>query len=259
MNSPLSIVIVCYNSEAFVERSINSALHSPHNVVLIDDGSEDGTLNILKKYTESRQVRLLLNKHHEGLGVCLNRAILSSKSPYIAVQADRDISPPERFELQMEAIEENTSVGLVASHAAKIDDHDRITGHISYPPDSASELYACILQNNISPVLDQTIMFRRNLVEEMGGFNTRYSLCTFELVCRMLPSGVLIRNIQKPLVFTRATRLKREDRQNREYERQFLSAQFARGNWTRTLKMDKSYFLQDCFTEFVYSNRSEEK
>lgn len=248
----LSVVIPCERNNEFIHSSIQSAL-SAQEVLLILDGPNDDLKNILIHYVKHyNNVRLLINDYTEGWGTCINRALISTDAEYMAVQRDCDISADDRFELQCQHLDDHIDVGLVGCHITKLDASGHRIGNVSYPPATSSDLYACVLQAKQEPVLEQTVVFRRSLVEEMGGLNTTHLLCTFDLVCRMLSIGINVENIQKSLVSAKLPVLTKTERKDREYDIESIIAQFITRSYKK-LTLDKRQFWQDCFSEYTYN------
>ncbi|MCU1345867.1 MAG: hypothetical protein JWL70_2133 [Acidimicrobiia bacterium] len=93
----LSVVMPCYNEQAHVAECIKRVLESPWvgELIVIDDGSTDGTRAILAEITDSR-VRVLLQPHNQGKGAALRRGFSEAKLPYVIVQdADLEYDPME--------------------------------------------------------------------------------------------------------------------------------------------------------------------
>lgn len=100
MNEPtccLSVVIPCYNESATVETVVEQVLASPYTaeVVIVDDGSTDGTRDILAGLSHP-QVRVLLQPHNQGKGAALRRGFAEATAEYVVVQdADLEYDPAE--------------------------------------------------------------------------------------------------------------------------------------------------------------------
>ncbi len=100
MNEPkacLSVVIPCYNEAATVETVVEQVLATPYTaeVVVVDDGSTDGTREILARMSHPA-VRVLLQPHNQGKGAALRRGFAEATAEYVVVQdADLEYDPAE--------------------------------------------------------------------------------------------------------------------------------------------------------------------
>jgi glycosyltransferase involved in cell wall biosynthesis len=101
MNTPtiacLSVVIPCYNEERTVLTVVKAVLESPftNEVIIVDDGSTDGTRALLAEITDPR-VRVLLQAVNQGKGAALQRGFNEAGSPFVIVQdADLEYDPAE--------------------------------------------------------------------------------------------------------------------------------------------------------------------
>ena len=102
----VSIIMSVLNAEIWLEDSIESILNQTEKnfeFLIIDDGSEDNSLNILKKYEKKdERIKIETNKHSLGLTCNLNKLIKASKSNIIARMDADDISRPDRIKQQLE-------------------------------------------------------------------------------------------------------------------------------------------------------------
>ena len=97
--SKLSVIIPCFNEAATIERLISSVLNSPFKdkeIILVDDGSTDGTVEILKSKIESKIARVIYHKQNQGKGAALRSGFVAATGDVVLVQdADLEYDPQE--------------------------------------------------------------------------------------------------------------------------------------------------------------------
>ena len=74
----LTIICTIYNADDYLEESLNSVFDQPFRdfeLILVNDGSTDNSRNIMLRYVEKPNVRLLENKYNEGIPLSRNRAL----------------------------------------------------------------------------------------------------------------------------------------------------------------------------------------
>jgi glycosyltransferase involved in cell wall biosynthesis len=97
----LSVVIPCYNEVGTVRTVVDKVLASPWTaeVIVVDDGSTDGTRDVLEKFEEHPdydRVRVFLQPTNRGKGAALRRGFSEATAPYVVVQdADLEYDPGE--------------------------------------------------------------------------------------------------------------------------------------------------------------------
>lgn len=130
MDKPLvSVVMSVYNDERYLKEAVNSILNQSFKdfeFIIINDGSNDASLNILKEYEKKDKRIILIDQENIGLTKSLNKAIKLSHGKYIARQDSDDISDPERFKSQIEFLQNNKEYALVGTNIAKIDENSEL-------------------------------------------------------------------------------------------------------------------------------------
>jgi glycosyltransferase involved in cell wall biosynthesis len=97
----LSVVIPCFNEVGTIQEVIDRVLASPYTqeIVVVDDGSTDGTRELLEKLDEPR-VRVFLQPVNRGKGAALRRGFAEARAPFVIIQdADLEYDPAEYGDL----------------------------------------------------------------------------------------------------------------------------------------------------------------
>lgn len=112
-DSPIiSVVLPVFNAAPFVERAIRSILQqsvSDFELIVINDGSTDASLELLERL-QAQDVRIiLLSRENKGLVATLNEGILMAQGQWLARMDADDIALPQRFEQQLRQLEQTAS------------------------------------------------------------------------------------------------------------------------------------------------------
>lgn len=109
MSVPLvSIIMPVFNAEQFVGQALESMLQQTFDdfeIIAIDDGSKDRSLDILKKYASSDRRIQIISRENRGLVASLNQGIEAARGEWIARMDADDISLPQRVERQLQWLE----------------------------------------------------------------------------------------------------------------------------------------------------------
>jgi glycosyltransferase involved in cell wall biosynthesis len=114
----ISVVMSVYNGRKYLCESIDSILNQTWNkfeFIIINDGSNDNTLDMLLEYQTKDGRILIVNQSNLGLTRSLNRGLNLAASGYIARQDADDISLPERLEKQFRFLEEHPQIAVLGS------------------------------------------------------------------------------------------------------------------------------------------------
>ncbi|HKM02190.1 MAG TPA: glycosyltransferase family 2 protein [Sedimentibacter sp.] len=160
--STVSVIMSVYNEERFIFDAINSILTQTFHdweMVIIDDGSKDKTVDIIKTFNDGR-IRLIQNEKNQGLVHNLNMGLSLVNSKYIARMDGDDICVPTRFSKQVEYLDKHQDVCLVGSQVKTFGDRKNV-----WRPNDNSELLRTGML--LRPVLAHpSIMIRNDVLKE---------------------------------------------------------------------------------------------
>lgn len=128
----ISIGIPFYNAESYLEDAICSVLaqtYSYWELILVDDGSTDRSLEIAKQYAAAdERIRVISDGKNKRLATRLNQIIKESKYDYIARMDADDLMSNDRLKLQLQVLEKNKKIDLVTTGCLTIDKYSELTG-----------------------------------------------------------------------------------------------------------------------------------
>ena len=114
----VSVILPVYNAQSYLRESIDSILaqsFEDFELIIVNDGSTDDSLEIVSSYTDKRIT--LINQENAGLPVSLNRAIRVAKGQYLARQDADDVSLPSRLEEQVAYLDAHPQCALLGTWA----------------------------------------------------------------------------------------------------------------------------------------------
>ena len=196
MNSTVecSIVMSVYNDCTHLEDAINSILNqsfSNFEFIIVDDGSTDPSVSIIRDFNDSR-IKLFIQEH-KGLPSALNYGILNSTSDLIVRMDADDVSLLDRIEKQVAFMEKNPEIALIGGSATLIDSNSKAIGKRIVPDNEEVILgilpYAC-------PTIHPTLCFMKFLFDRLGGYREIFTYSQdYDLILRIVDSGYRITNI----------------------------------------------------------------
>jgi glycosyltransferase involved in cell wall biosynthesis len=126
LNSKVSVVIPLFNKEDYIEQTLRSVMNQSYKNIeclIVDDGSTDNSVNIVRRFIEENQLPWkLLSQSNSGQTKARNNGIRKSVGEYVAFLDSDDLWPPDKIELQVKAIEIDPNVVLVLSAYAIFND-----------------------------------------------------------------------------------------------------------------------------------------
>jgi glycosyltransferase involved in cell wall biosynthesis len=166
----VSVLLPVHNGRPYLEAALRSVLAQTYRnleVIVVDDGSTDGSHEVVESCRDSRL--RLLRQPNRGLPATLNRAIELARGKYLARQDADDLALPERFERQVRFLEGHPSHAMVGTWAGVwFDECD--SGKCFRPPTESHLLKWAMLCYN--PFIHSSTMLRSSAVREVGTYST---------------------------------------------------------------------------------------
>lgn len=121
----VTVLMPVYNAARFLAEAIKSILgqsFTDFEFLIINDGSTDKSLDIIKQFAVQDKRIKIINRKNKGLVASLNEGVGLAKGKYIARQDADDISLPARLEQQLEYLENHPDTGLLGTNLKVIDE-----------------------------------------------------------------------------------------------------------------------------------------
>ena len=194
MSSPtLSIVIPVYNCARYVQATLDSISQqsfTDYEIIVVDDGSTDGTAEILRSYSEHEPRLVIETIAHRGIVAALNTGFAKARSDLIVrIDAD-DLMAPSRLERQLAFINDHPKVGASGTYYRIIDENGNVCGSHE-PPFCSQEAVELFISNGGNPIYPApSMVLRKSVVDSLGGFREEFAQTEdVDLLMRMIRSG----------------------------------------------------------------------
>ncbi len=195
MPPKVSVLMAVYNGKRYLRQAVENILDqtfSNFEFIIVDDGSTDGTWDILTDYADRDQrIVLVQNKENLGLTKSLNKGLALAQGEYIARQDADDVAFPERFEKQVALLDKHSEVVLTSCDIEVIDSEGNSVAKHQRACEPELVAWYLLFYNHLAG--HSQVMFRRKSVEDLGGYCETYRYCQdYELWCRLVKVGDIV-------------------------------------------------------------------
>lgn len=184
MTPKVSVLMPVFNAERYLSQAIDSIVEQSFTdweLILINDGSTDGSEAIISSYTDSR-IKYWKNEENKGLIYTRNLMIEKASGEYIAFLDSDDLSMSERLQKQVDFLDNNLDYGLCGTWSLMIDRDGKQLKKINMPTDHVD---ICCSLLFINTFVQSSIMIRRKILVE-NPYDKEYPLAEdYELWCRL--------------------------------------------------------------------------
>lgn len=202
----VSVLLPVYNEERFLEQAVESILRQTEpsfELILVDDGSTDGSRVQLERLAAADRRIKLIHQPHEGIVAALNRGMREASGRYVARMDADDLAHPERLRLQAGYLDLHPDIGMAGSRVEYLGDAGRNRGLAVFVEWSNSltesrdiELYRFVE----SPFVHPSVMFRRELTGRLGSYRDGPFPEDYEMWLRWLEGGVRMAKLEETLL-----------------------------------------------------------
>ncbi len=164
----ISVVMSVYNDKEYLSESVDSILNQTcknFEFIIVNDGSEDNSLDMLFEYQVRDNRVLIINQENIGLTRSLNRAIKLAECEYIARQDADDISLPDRFEKQLSYMKNHPEVAVLGC-LGDFFSADGVLRTIKAPAYSRKAIKRHLASRNL--FMHGSAMMRKSCLEKVG-------------------------------------------------------------------------------------------
>lgn len=202
----VSVVMSVFNGKAHMKEAVDSILNqtfSDFEFIIVDDDSTDGSSEILDKYSKKDERIKIIHQKNTGLTKALNIGISQAQGEFIARMDDDDVSLPDRFEKELEYLNDHPDVALVSCFAKVINEKGEIVGEHKPPIDHETIKKMSFFSGQIC---HPAVMFRKKIFDELGGYNEKFRYAQdYELWFRFIGKSA-VANIPDFLFLWRASK-----------------------------------------------------
>ncbi|WP_416675827.1 glycosyltransferase family 2 protein [Egbenema bharatensis] len=191
----LSVLMSVYNGSTYLKESIDSILDqtfTDFEFLIIDDCSTDDSWQILQDYADrDGRIRLLQNQENLGLTKSLNRGLAVAEGNYIARQDADDVALPDRFQKQVQVLEQQPEVVLVSCEMEWIDAAGQSLGSMQRSCQADLVPWHLLFYNHVGG--HSQVLYRRQAALTAGGYDEarRYSQ-DYDLWSRLTKQGKIV-------------------------------------------------------------------
>lgn len=166
--STISVVIPCYNGEAFLGQALESVraqTREPQEILVIDDGSTDRTADVARSFDE---VRLLENSVNMGPSVTRNRALIEARGDTVAFLDADDVWLPYHLETVVGLLEKHQGVGVAFSAVEFFGEREGVWHAGTLPEAEPTDAFWECLRHTLVPQM--SVIVRRSALALVGGW-----------------------------------------------------------------------------------------
>ena len=205
----ISILMPVRNEERYLQATLDSLFRqtcTDWELIAVDDGSSDGTASILAEAARTDKRVQIIRREGGGLVAALNIGLEACRAPLLARLDGDDICHPRRFERQAAFLDAQPEIGLAATAFRHFPRTGLKQGMVDYESwQNGLTDHALVIRDLLveSPFVHPSIMTRRSIMADLGGYQDNGWPEDYDLWLRMAMRGVQFARLPQTLLFWR--------------------------------------------------------
>ena len=201
----VSVLVSCHNYEAYVVEAVQSALgqtYAPVEVVVVDDGSTDGSLALLhERFAGDRRVRIVAQAN-AGQAAAMNAAVAAAAGEVLCFLDADDTFMPDKCARVVDAFRQRSDAGVLAHGLVQVDGAGRVRATQRVVPTPGWQGEAILRRGGGVPAMPQTsaLALRRAVADALFPLDASYRIAADVVVQRVAPLVTAIASIPEPLM-----------------------------------------------------------
>jgi glycosyltransferase involved in cell wall biosynthesis len=206
MKTRVSVLLPVFNAEKTLPEALDSLLAqtlSDFEIIAVDDGSTDGSTDLLFAYAKKDKRVKVITRDHQGIVPTLKTAFEQASAPYLARMDADDVCLPDRFKLQAELLDERSDIAVVGCLVGPVPGEAIGGGYIEYFRWINELVEPDQIADNVfveSPMAHPSVMFRRGPYTSIGGYQDHRWPEDYDLWLRMHLAGYRFAKVPQVLV-----------------------------------------------------------
>lgn len=204
----ISVVIPLYNHERYITQTLESVYAQsvlPKEVIVVDDGSRDASLNIARKFAAAHPDTMTVWSHHnQGAHYTINSGVQRATGEFVSILNSDDAYHQNRFAECLAYFDANPDVTVVCTGLSFIDGNGKPIRNTWYEQarafyDKVNDLSLALINGNFFMTTSNLIV-RRAVFDEIGYFSALRYAHDLDFFLRLILNGKRIGILEKPLL-----------------------------------------------------------
>jgi glycosyltransferase involved in cell wall biosynthesis len=201
----ISVIMASYNASEFIGLAIKSILEqtfSEFELIIVDDGSTDNSLEIITGYAEQDSRIRVIHAAHGGASQARNIGIEAAQYPWIAIMDADDIALPDRLEKQICLAESNPKVVAWGAAVHHISSQGKVLSISCLGPETEAEFDRMRQEGHVVNLNHPTALLKKEVVLEVGSYDPAFTSAEdLDLLDRMASHGPILATSEPLLLY----------------------------------------------------------